>query len=84
VETPTRHAAGDGATTLPLLGVCEGCGVFVGGRQVGVVEVADAAGFTVKVGLFGRRRVFVPHSDVERVDEKVQAVYLSRFAPHVD
>jgi hypothetical protein len=71
----------DDAGTLPLVGLCEGCTVFAGGRQVGVVDAVDARGVTVRSGLLGRRRILVSHADVERVDEKVQAVYLSRFAP---
>ena len=80
MDRPAGQGAED-VVPLPLVGLCEGCTVFSGGRQVGVVDVADGDGFTIRLGLLGRRRVFIPHSDVERVDEKVQAVYLSRFAP---
>jgi hypothetical protein len=41
--------------------------------------VLDNEGLIVKIGLFGRRRIYVPLSDVDRVDETVQAVYLRRI-----
>jgi hypothetical protein len=31
--------------------------------------------------VFGRRRVSVPFTDIERIDETVQAVYLHRLPP---
>jgi hypothetical protein len=52
--------------------------VFAGGRRIGSVDALDDDGLVVKVGVFGRRRIFVPNADIERVDEKVQAVYLVR------
>lgn len=74
--TPDAHA-----TPETLRGLCAGCTVFAGGRKIGVVDVLDAHGLIIKVGVFGRRRVSVPFTDIERIDETVQAVYLHRLPP---